>query len=262
MKRKQKHENPNVHLGTPIEIDSNLKYQSIYNQEVRDEKGRKRFHGAFTGGFSAGYYNTVGSKEDFQPKTFISSRKEKMKYEQNIFDYMDSEDLKELENSNIQTKDIFQYEMKENDCETKDNYYCIGFNPKSIQNLNIEKKKNKIMIKDLFKNNEKDLELNNYIIEEEEEEKHVNIEKNQFIYTELLKNNNQKYPFPEIKDYKPNFIKIIEKRNENNNDISEIMKERFTKDSIIKEEIIDKKKRLILEWKPDPLLFKRFQNEK
>jgi hypothetical protein len=28
-----------------------------------DEKGRRRFHGAFTGGFSAGYFNTVGSKE-------------------------------------------------------------------------------------------------------------------------------------------------------------------------------------------------------
>lgn len=30
---------------------------------MRDEEGRRRFHGAFTGGFSAGYYNTVGSKE-------------------------------------------------------------------------------------------------------------------------------------------------------------------------------------------------------
>jgi G patch domain-containing protein 1 len=32
-------------------------------QIVTDEKGRKRFHGAFTGGFSAGYFNSVGSKE-------------------------------------------------------------------------------------------------------------------------------------------------------------------------------------------------------
>ena len=31
--------------------------------QVRDEQGRRRLHGAFTGGFSAGYYNTVGSKE-------------------------------------------------------------------------------------------------------------------------------------------------------------------------------------------------------
>jgi G patch domain-containing protein 1 len=34
-----------------------------YNLKVRDEQGRRRLHGAFTGGFSAGYYNTVGSKE-------------------------------------------------------------------------------------------------------------------------------------------------------------------------------------------------------
>jgi len=31
--------------------------------QVRDDEGRRRFHGAFTGGFSAGYYNSVGSKE-------------------------------------------------------------------------------------------------------------------------------------------------------------------------------------------------------
>jgi hypothetical protein len=35
----------------------------LWKQEAVDEKGRRRFHGAFTGGFSAGYYNTVGSKE-------------------------------------------------------------------------------------------------------------------------------------------------------------------------------------------------------
>ena len=32
-------------------------------QYVTDKQGRRRFHGAFTGGFSAGYYNTVGTKE-------------------------------------------------------------------------------------------------------------------------------------------------------------------------------------------------------
>lgn len=36
----------------------------------------ERFHGAFTGGFSAGYFNTVGSENNdgFQPTTFVSSR--------------------------------------------------------------------------------------------------------------------------------------------------------------------------------------------
>lgn len=32
-------------------------------QKVRDKQGRERFHGAFTGGYSAGYYNTVGTAE-------------------------------------------------------------------------------------------------------------------------------------------------------------------------------------------------------
>ncbi len=36
---------------------------TVENQIVTDEKGRRRFHGAFTGGFSAGYFNSVGSKE-------------------------------------------------------------------------------------------------------------------------------------------------------------------------------------------------------
>jgi len=35
----------------------------LHEQDVRDAEGRLRFHGAFTGGFSAGYFNTVGSKE-------------------------------------------------------------------------------------------------------------------------------------------------------------------------------------------------------
>lgn len=34
----------------------------VHQQEVTDAEGRRRFHGAFTGGYSAGYFNTVGSK--------------------------------------------------------------------------------------------------------------------------------------------------------------------------------------------------------
>lgn len=37
-----------------------IKIQDI---QAKDDKGRTRFHGAFTGGFSAGYFNSVGSKE-------------------------------------------------------------------------------------------------------------------------------------------------------------------------------------------------------
>ena len=67
--------------------------------EVYDDQGRQRFHGAFTGGFSAGYYNTVGSKEGWVPKAgFVSSNKRGSKRNENliptqsIHDFMDDED--------------------------------------------------------------------------------------------------------------------------------------------------------------------------
>eukprot|EP00918_Siedleckia_nematoides_P078028 GHVU01170746.1.p2 GENE.GHVU01170746.1~~GHVU01170746.1.p2 ORF type:complete len:192 (+),score=9.23 GHVU01170746.1:241-816(+) len=34
-----------------------------WDQVVTDDKGRRRFHGSFTGGFSAGYFNTVDTPE-------------------------------------------------------------------------------------------------------------------------------------------------------------------------------------------------------
>ena len=43
-------------------------------QVPTDAEGRRRFHGAFEGGFSAGYHNTVGSKEGWAPSAFRSSR--------------------------------------------------------------------------------------------------------------------------------------------------------------------------------------------
>lgn len=60
---------------------------------VTDENGRRRFHGAFTGGFSAGYYNTVDTKEGWRPAEFKSSRSDRKKYEQKPEDFMDKEDL-------------------------------------------------------------------------------------------------------------------------------------------------------------------------
>ncbi|XP_074067587.1 G patch domain-containing protein 1 isoform X2 [Macrotis lagotis] len=70
----------------------------IQDQTVRDEKGRyKRFHGAFSGGFSAGYFNTVGSKEGWTPSTFISSRQNRAdKAILGPEDFMDEEDLSEF----------------------------------------------------------------------------------------------------------------------------------------------------------------------
>lgn len=67
------------------------------DQIVVDENGKRRFHGAFTGGFSAGYWNTVGSKEGWKPQTFKSSRSEKSSIAaQNPMDFMDEEDTSEF----------------------------------------------------------------------------------------------------------------------------------------------------------------------
>ncbi|CAL1714480.1 unnamed protein product [Somion occarium] len=72
----------------------------LWKQDVRDEKGRRRLHGAFTGGFSAGYFNTVGSKEGWTPSTFVSSRAERAKQQAaRPEDFMDEEDLAELRES-------------------------------------------------------------------------------------------------------------------------------------------------------------------
>ena len=54
--------------------EKQAKYTPAHLQEVTDEQGRKRFHGAFTGGFSAGYFNTVGSEEGWAPSEWRSTR--------------------------------------------------------------------------------------------------------------------------------------------------------------------------------------------
>ncbi|KAI0553123.1 DUF1604-domain-containing protein [Xylaria curta] len=99
----QAQQSPYVLFGTPLppldpEVRDDGSYVPVWKQEVRDERGRKRLHGAFTGGWSAGYFNTVGSKEGWTPSTFVSSRSSRHKAEdkpsqQRIEDFMDEEDL-------------------------------------------------------------------------------------------------------------------------------------------------------------------------
>ncbi|KAG9341985.1 hypothetical protein JZ751_018302 [Albula glossodonta] len=104
-----------VTYGTPLEPleeDEPLRKPiPIQDQTVKDEKGRfKRFHGAFTGGFSAGYFNTVGSKEGWTPSTFVSSRQQKAEKQMSRpEDFMDEEDLSEhgIAPSEITTTDDF-----------------------------------------------------------------------------------------------------------------------------------------------------------
>ncbi|KAL1678877.1 hypothetical protein EV122DRAFT_264169 [Schizophyllum commune] len=91
-------------IGTPLPPLEKSKdtgeFVPLWKQEVRDEKGRRRLHGAFTGGFSAGYFNTVGSKEGWTPSTFVSSRKDRGKVKAaRPEDFMDEEDMQDLRDS-------------------------------------------------------------------------------------------------------------------------------------------------------------------
>lgn len=101
-------------LGTPLEeLDEDEIPRKKFQPDltVRDAQGRRRFHGAFTGGFSAGYFNTVGTKEGWTPSTYKSSKTNKS---ENVAasrpeDFMDEEDLGEfgIAPQRIQVRDDF-----------------------------------------------------------------------------------------------------------------------------------------------------------
>ncbi|PSS08301.1 G patch domain-containing protein [Actinidia chinensis var. chinensis] len=108
-----------VFYGTPIEREEEitsrkkkavaeasgqLRTLAPWKQEVTDEEGRRRFHGAFTGGYSAGYYNTVGSKEGWTPQSFTSSRKNRAEIQQqSILNFLDDDEKGELEGRAVAT---------------------------------------------------------------------------------------------------------------------------------------------------------------
>ncbi|KAF8389834.1 hypothetical protein HHK36_024353 [Tetracentron sinense] len=108
-----------VFYGTPIEREEEMtgrKKKAVaeaaghlrslppWKQEVTDEEGRRRFHGAFTGGFSAGYYNSVGSKEGWTPQTFTSSRKNRAEMkQQSILNFLDDDERAEMEGNSLRT---------------------------------------------------------------------------------------------------------------------------------------------------------------
>lgn len=73
------------------------KPMTIEDQYAYDAQGRRRFHGAFTGGFSAGYFNTVGTRDGWRPQQFKSSRSSKAEsITQRPEDFMDEEDTSEF----------------------------------------------------------------------------------------------------------------------------------------------------------------------
>ena len=108
-----------VSIGTafnvPDEDAPKKKALPVHEQYATDNEGRRRFHGAFTGGFSAGYFNTVGSKEGWKPSAFVSSRSKRYESSrQKPEDFMDEEDLGEfgIAPRNVETTELFSHEQE------------------------------------------------------------------------------------------------------------------------------------------------------
>lgn len=110
-----------VTYGTPLEPLNEdevpkKKPFTVEDQVVRDKQGRRRFHGAFTGGFSAGFFNSVGSLEGWTPTQFKSSRVAKAQpHKQKAEDFMDEEDMDEfgIAPKVLQTTSDYSSEKKE-----------------------------------------------------------------------------------------------------------------------------------------------------
>lgn len=110
-------------VGTPLECEEEArgyrkkvqdlavtKALPVHKQEATDAEGRRRFHGAFTGGFSAGYFNTVGSKEGWAPSAFRSSRDDRadrQSHVQTATDFMDEDERAELQATSLEARDDY-----------------------------------------------------------------------------------------------------------------------------------------------------------
>ncbi len=132
----------------------------------RPSSDQQRLHGAFTGGFSAGHFNTVGSKDGWKPSyaadndieneeeidesnnPFFSSSsikkklKRKNNYEQKLEDYMDEEDANEW-GGPIKVKETYQTKSNNNIIGNNDERYAhksLITDSSSLRNLLYQKK--------------------------------------------------------------------------------------------------------------------------
>lgn len=86
---------PYLLVGTLFDEDQLDEHKGYFSRVHRDEKGSKKFHGAFTGGFVAGYNNTVGSETGWTSAGAMTATRDKplAAKSQSIMDFMDEEDL-------------------------------------------------------------------------------------------------------------------------------------------------------------------------
>eukprot|EP01012_Entosiphon_sulcatum_P036298 TRINITY_DN4624_c0_g1_i1.p1 TRINITY_DN4624_c0_g1~~TRINITY_DN4624_c0_g1_i1.p1 ORF type:complete len:488 (-),score=63.69 TRINITY_DN4624_c0_g1_i1:7-1437(-) len=87
----------------------------------------KRFYGAWTGGFSAGFNNSVGTKDGWQPAEFSSRRSRRLDPEdtegtrpaQRAEDYMDSEDMADQVSATLRTHSAFRQQYNTSSAEAE-----------------------------------------------------------------------------------------------------------------------------------------------
>jgi hypothetical protein len=95
------------HLKIRFDENERMSQKPIYIPRNK----RNRFHGAFTGGFSAGYYNSVGSKEGWKPMDESIGIKTR---ERTAHDYMDDQDFDEWGGPNSVQKEYSSVTSSEN----------------------------------------------------------------------------------------------------------------------------------------------------
>jgi len=105
--------------GTKITFSDQISNEK--NEFALDEKGRKRFHGAFTGGFSAGYFNSVNTKEGWEPQQYYSTKFSRENKRKSIKpeEYMDEEDFSEFGIAPKRFASMSKYETISNEKNSK-----------------------------------------------------------------------------------------------------------------------------------------------
>jgi G patch domain-containing protein 1 len=75
---------------------------------VAKKRNRGFFHGAFEGGFSAGYFNSVGSAQGWEPGQFVSSRGARQtQSSQRVEDFLDEDELQEYNKTVLRTSTAY-----------------------------------------------------------------------------------------------------------------------------------------------------------
>ena len=86
----------NIFIGTRLELEPEVPLAT-----------EQKLVGAFKGGFTAGFENTVGSAQGWAPRQFISGRKgADYSQPQRITDFMDHEDMEEFGAKKIMEEDF------------------------------------------------------------------------------------------------------------------------------------------------------------